>query len=51
MHAGMKRNFQVMPGAEWLAPRARQRSPPLGPEAWPAHASLPLTHHSVPDIA
>src|SRR5450756_1122505 len=40
MHAGMKRNFQVMPGAEWLALRARQRSPPsMGVEAWPAHAS------------
>jgi hypothetical protein len=22
-----------------------------GPEAWPVHASLPLTYHSVPDIA
>jgi len=22
-----------------------------GPEAWPVHASLPLTYHPVPDIA
>ena len=29
----------------------RARSPPLGPEAWPVHASLPLTYHPVPDIA
>jgi hypothetical protein len=33
------------------APRAMQRSPPLGPEAWPLHASLPLTYHPIPDIA
>lgn len=33
------------------APRAMQRSPPLGPEACPVHASLPLTYHPVPDIA
>ena len=31
---------------------AMQRSPPLGTEAWAgARASLPLTHHPVPDIA
>jgi hypothetical protein len=30
MHAGLKRNFQVMPGAEWLAMLAMQRIPPLG---------------------
>jgi len=33
------------------APRTMQRSPPLGPEAWPVHASQPLTYHPVPDIA
>jgi hypothetical protein len=33
------------------APRAMQRSPPLGSEAWPVHASLPLTYHPVPNIA
>jgi len=33
------------------APRAMQRSAPLGTEAWPVHASLPLTHHPIPDIA
>ena len=33
------------------APQGTQRSPPLGPEAWPVHASLPLTYHPVPDIA
>ncbi len=33
------------------APRAMQRSPPRGPEAWPVHASQPLTYHPVPDIA
>jgi len=33
------------------APRAMQRRPPLGPEAWPVHASRPLTYHPVPDIA
>ena len=51
MHAGMKRNFNLMPGAERLALLAMQRSPPLGREAWPVHASLPLTNHPVPDIA
>jgi len=35
---------------QW-APQVSERSPPLGPEAWPAHASLPLTYDSVPDIA
>ena len=33
------------------APLATQRSPPLGAETWPRHASLPLTYHPVPDIA
>ena len=33
------------------APRAMQRSAPLGAEAWPAHASLPPTYDPVPDIA
>jgi len=34
------------------APRGMQRSAPsIGPEAWPVHASLPLTYHPVPDIA
>jgi hypothetical protein len=33
------------------APWAMQRSPPLGPEAWPVHASLPLTYRPVSDIA
>ena len=32
-------------------PKAVERAPPVSPEAWPAHASLPLTYHSVPDIA
>jgi len=27
------------------APQVTQRSPSLGPEAWSAHAGLPLTHH------
>jgi len=31
--------------------KAVERAPPVPPEAWPAHASLPLTYHSVPDIA
>ena len=31
-------------------PQVTQRSPPLGSEAWPVHASLPLTYHPVPDI-
>lgn len=30
---------------------AAERSPPLATEAWPAHASLALTYHPVPDIA
>ena len=34
------------------APQVPQRSPPLGPEAWPAYAaSLPLTYHPVLDVA
>ena len=33
------------------APRAMQRSAPLGPEAWPVHASLLFTYHPVSDIA
>jgi hypothetical protein len=27
------------------------RAPPVAPDAWPAHASLPLSYHPVPDIA
>ena len=33
------------------APLATERSPPLGPASWPGYASLPRTHHPVPDIA
>ena len=33
------------------APLATERSPPLVAATWPRHASLPLTDHSVPDIA
>jgi len=32
-------------------PKALERAPPMPPEAWPAHASLLLTYHSVTDIA
>jgi hypothetical protein len=32
-------------------PKALERAPPVPPGAWPAHASLPLTYHPVPDIA
>lgn len=36
---------------QW-APPATEGSPPPGPTAsWPRHANLPLTYHSVPDIA
>ncbi len=33
------------------APKASERSPPIGHEAWPTYVSLPLTYHPVPDIA
>ena len=33
------------------APEAMERSPPVPPQAWPAHSILPLTYHPVPDIA
>ena len=33
------------------APRVKERSPPLDSASWPPYASLPLTHHPVPDIA
>jgi hypothetical protein len=36
--------------AAW-APNALERAPPVPSSAWPAHASLPLTYHPVPDIA
>ena len=58
-HRGLKRNFQVMPLVvrailthlgRWQ-PKAVERAPPVPPGACPAHASLPLTYHSVPDIA
>lgn len=29
---------------------APARAPPVAPDAWPAHASLALTYHPVPDI-
>jgi len=32
-------------------PTALERAPPVPASAWPAHASLPLTYHAVPDIA
>jgi hypothetical protein len=32
-------------------PEAQERAPPVPPEAWPAHASLALTYHRIPDIA
>jgi hypothetical protein len=32
-------------------PNALECAPPVPPEAWAAHASLPLTYHPVPDIA
>jgi len=32
-------------------PKAVERAPPVPPGAWPAHASLPLTYHPLPDIA
>ena len=32
-------------------PKAPERAPPVPSEVWPAHASLPLAYHSVPDIA
>jgi len=32
-------------------PEAQERAPPVPPEAWPAHASLTLTYHPIPDIA
>lgn len=36
---------------ECWQPEAPERAPPVAPEAWPAHASLALTYHPVPDIA
>jgi hypothetical protein len=39
-HAGLKRNFQVMPGAEWPALCCKHIS-----------VHLTLTYHPVPDIA
>ena len=32
-------------------PEPSERAPPVPPGAWPAHASMPLTVHPVPDIA
>ena len=32
-------------------PKALERAPPVPARTWPAHASLPLTYHAVPDIA
>lgn len=32
-------------------PEAAERAPPVRPNAWPAHASLPLTYCPLPDIA
>ncbi len=32
-------------------PEALERAPPVRPNAWPAHASLPLKYCPVPDIA
>lgn len=32
-------------------PQALERAPPVRSNAWPAHASLPLKYHAVPDIA
>jgi hypothetical protein len=32
-------------------PKAVERAPPVPAGAWPAHASLPLTYHPVPDSA
>jgi hypothetical protein len=32
-------------------PKPAERAPPATPAAWPAHTSLPLTYHPVPDIA
>jgi hypothetical protein len=51
MHAELKHNFHLMPGAKWLALLAMQRSPSLRPEAWSLHASLPVTDYPFPDIA
>ena len=48
--AGVRVIGRILKHLGLWAPRAMQRSPPLGPEAWPAHASLPLTYHPVPDI-
>jgi hypothetical protein len=33
------------------APLSIERSLALDSVSWPRHASLPLTHHPVPDIA
>jgi hypothetical protein len=32
-------------------PKAVERAPPVPPGAWPAHASLPLAYHPLPDVA
>jgi len=32
-------------------PKAVERAPPVPPGAWPAHVSLPLICHPLPDIA
>jgi hypothetical protein len=32
-------------------PKAVERAPPVPRETWPAHSSLPLTYHPLPDVA
>jgi len=58
MHKGLKRNFQLMPGAQWLEllcrqGRQNQRAPPG--DAKGIDGLRPpvreLTYHPVPDIA
>ena len=40
----------LVPLGRWQ-PEALARALPVPPEAWPAHASIALTYHPVPDIA
>jgi hypothetical protein len=51
--AGFFRESSVASSSTWACGRRGRCKAglPLVPEAWPVHASLPLTDHPVPDIA